>query len=579
MRRLIATCLGLMVWTTVTHAQAPATRSAAGLTDHPPQLVQLAKEWREWRSTSSAPIDDFAGRVAAQKTGVADFKKRIEALDMTGWSVHAKVDFLVVRSEMDDLDFDLRIVRQVSRNPDFYLTEAARRVSRLIGGRYQNAPGITVPYDAKRADAIIKALSQSPVIAAQAPKCLTEAVPEMAEMAIERLVDVRKNYNEFARVVGQYLPEPQKSQIGPAADAAGAAFEKLGEWLKANRPKFTAPVAVGQPAFEWYLQRVMMIPYNSEQLLMQAEMEKMRNWAFLQFELQRNQRLPALHPPATNAEYSEWKDATDALSRLWTEDHGMFTRPAKLGPMRDEDGGVWIEPFGLMGFPKEPIPAGERREFLVPPDHWFSQIYWEIGHRLDPGTNHPHSDYPGHAFEGAVSQGATCDLRKGHNMRGDAWCYMMEDAQLQMDYPFVRGPRVREWMYKLAIMRAERITVGVKFANGSMTAEEVPAHFMKNAPGMEPYVARRHELWRKFVDPAQVVTYQVGKFEYFKLLMDQMKALGDKFDLRKFNDEFLATGQIAVSLARWEITGADNEVRSLFQPRPIPVSAAPAVKK
>ena len=91
----------------------------------------------------------------------------------------------------------------------------------------------------------------------------------------------------------------------------------------------------------------------------------------------------------------------------------------------------------------------------------------------------------------------------------------MEELQLQLDYPFVRGPRVREWMYSLAIMRAERVYVAVKFADGTMSPDQVAQHYLKNVPGMEPYVAKQHEVWRKFVDPAQVLTYQVGKEEIY----------------------------------------------------------------
>ena len=62
--------------------------------------------------------------------------------------------------------------------------------------------------------------------------------------------------------------------------------------------------------------------------------------------------------------------------------------------MRNEEGGVGPD----HGFSQISGPTG-----LVGPDHGFSQIYWEIGHRLDPGTNHAHSDYPGHTFEGCPS--------------------------------------------------------------------------------------------------------------------------------------------------------------------------------
>lgn len=568
MRRLGMLCVALAL-------AAPARADQAGSSSGaptPPALLQLAREFREWRRESTNKYADLGVRVAEQKKGLAEFKRRLEALRKDDWAVPIKVDFLVVRSEMDDLDFDLSVIRQVSRNPDFYIEEAVRPVARLIGGRYQSGKNmITVPYDAKRADAIINGLNDTQAVVEQAPRQLTEAVPEMADVAIERLENVRGNYNEFARVVGQYLPEAQKPQIARAAEAAATALEKYRTWLIAERPRMKAPYAIGRRAFEWYVQRVMMMPYTSDQLLTQAEVERDRGWAFLEFERLKNKNLPAPQPAATNAQYSEWKDATDVLSRMWAEEYNLFTRP-NLGPMRDEDGGIWIEPFGLLAFPKQAHPERAKTEFLVPPDHWFSKIYWEKGHRLDPGVNHPHSDYPGHTFESAASNAAAREIRKGANGRGDAWCYYMEEAQLQLNYPFVRGPRIREWMYNLHIMRAERVYVAVKFADGSMKPADVEKHFMQNAPGMEPYVAKKHEVWRKYVDPAQVLTYQVGRAQIYELMGDRMKQLGDKFDMREFGDALLATGQIPISLARWELTGYDDEVKELWKPAPIPVS-------
>lgn len=568
MKSLVVVLIGVLSSFSIPPEQAPVTAH-----QDRPELVALAKEFRTWRAQGTGAVPNYAERTDLQKKGVADFKRRLEAINTDGWSRHDKADYLVVRSEMDDLDFDLRVIRQVSRNPDFFTTEAARRVMRNIGGRYERAPGVTVPYDAKRAAAILQALNDTSAIVSQAPACLTEAVPEMADMAVQRLTDVRKNYNEFAKVVGQYLPEPYRTQIGPAADAAGAALEKYRGWIEANRAKMKAPYAIGQKAFDWYVQRVLMFPYTSDQLLMQAEMERERNWAFLEFEVQKNRHLPPIGPASNNREFEEWKDATDVMSRVWAQDLDLFTIPPDIGKMRDEDGGIWIEPFGLMAFPKTAMdPDTFMTEFLVPPDHWFSSVYWEKGHRLDPGTNHPHSEFPGHQFEDAVSQRNTCPLRRGHNTRSDSWTNYIEEVQLQLDYPFVRGPHAREWMYGLAIMRAERVYIAVKFAAGSMTPDQVAQYMMKNVPGMEPYVAMQDEVWRKYVDPTQVLTYQVGKFEIYKFMMDEMKRLGDKFSLREFHDTLLNTGQIPVPLARWEITGQDDEVKGLWQPAPLPAT-------
>ena len=556
-----------------------ATPAAQPRDSHPAELVAIVTEFRKWRAEPTDGVPDYGARAAAQTKKVADFKTRLEALQIGAWPVHAKVDYLVLRSDIDRADFDLRIIREVTRNPDFYASQAINRVKRHIGGQRQQFEGAPVPYDAKRSEAILKALDDTAAIVAQGPKNLTEAVGAMADMAIERLENVRKHYNEFARIVAPHMTEPQRSKMGPAADAAGAALEKYREWIVANRSSMTATHVIGRQAFDWYVQRVMMMPYDSDQLLMQAEQEKNRNWAFLRLERQRNQGLPPLNPAKSMEEFAEWIDATDVLSRVWAERYQLFTRPPDVGSVRayhtpSEPGvAVYLEPFEFMSFPtRGPDGKNTKTRFVLPPDHDFSSSYfWERVQRFDPAANHPHSDYPGHFFEGIVSRRTSCELRRGHNTRGDAWTNYIEEVQLQVDYPFINGPRSRELLYIFAINRAERVYSAVKFADGSLSPKALEQHMLDTVPYMDKFVARNHEVWRKYTAPAQVLSYQVGKTEIYKLLADRMKQLGDKFNLKEFHDALLATGQIPISLARWEMTGFDDEAQRFLKPAPLPV--------
>ena len=540
----------------------------------PQDLLALAREFREWRRAPSGLAPDYGAVVATLRKDLPTFQRRLEALRRDDWPVSTKVDFLVVRSELNEIDFDLRVMRPWSRNPHYYVEEAVAAARRPVGGRYQMGPGVTVPYDVKRAEAIIAGLERAPKIVEQAKRMLTEPVGEMGDAALEVLTDIRPAFQEFGRVVSPHVPESHRARLVAAAEAAGAALAGYRDWITSNRARMTAPYAIGRPAFDWYVRHVLMLPYDGDQLLMQAQQERDRGWAFLAMERQKNRRLPALSPAPTNARYSEWKDATDVLAREWAEEHELFTRPGHVGAMRHYGDGVYIEPFGMLGFPTTTWPADQKREFLAPPDHPFNHNYWNSGHRVDPAVNHPHSDYPGHTFEGAVSQRATSEIRRGHNTRGDSWCYYMEEAQLQLDFPFVNGPRVRERMYGLHIMRAERVYSVVKFADGTLPPKALAAHFMKSVPWMEPHVAERHEVWRKFTDPGQVLTYQVGRTEVYRLLGDRMKQLGDRFDFRSFHDDLLATGQISVALARWEMTGLDDDAKKLWDLAPIPVGTA-----
>jgi hypothetical protein len=260
------------------------------------------------------------------------------------------------------------------------------------------------------------------------------------------------------------------------------------------------------------------------------------------------------------------------LSRLWAEEHDLFTRPDYLGPFRHSDvDGVYIEPFGLLGFPTKATPVGTKTEFVVPPDHWFAKVYQEFAKRFDPGVNHPHSDYPGHSFESAVSRRTTCELRRGHNTRGDAFVTYMEELQLQLDYPFVAGPRTREWIYGLSLWRVERLVLAVKLADGTMTPEQSIDYLVATVPWMDRWKAGDLEAYDPLIRPTFQLTYQLGKFAIYKLMMDRMRQLGDKFNLQEFHDALLATGQIPISLARWELTGDDSDIKHLWEPTPVPV--------
>jgi uncharacterized protein (DUF885 family) len=122
-------------------------------------------------------------------------------------------------------------------------------------------------------------------------------------------------------------------------------------------------------------------------------------------------------------------------------------------------------------------------------------------------------------------------------------------------------------------MRAERVHVAVKMADGTLTPEEVGQHMLDNVPWMEPFVAIEHEVWRKFTRPVGVVTYQVAAFQVMGLMRERMMQLGDDFDLRAFHDELMATGQIPISLARWEMTGSDDHIRHLWDTPPLASTA------
>jgi uncharacterized protein (DUF885 family) len=55
--------------------------------------------------------------------------------------------------------------------------------------------------------------------------------------------------------------------------------------------------------------------------------------------------------------------------------------------------------------------------------------------------------------------------------------------------------------------------------------------------------------------PGYGTSYVTGKYLIDELIRQRAKDLGDSFTLRRFFDEFNASGVIPVTLIEWELTG------------------------
>jgi hypothetical protein len=117
------------------------------------------------------------------------------------------------------------------------------------------------------------------------------------------------------------------------------------------------------------------------------------------------------------------------------------------------------------------------------------------------------------------------------------------------------------------VIRAERITLGLKVMEGEMSAAEAYEAFKTNvpavgaSPGIVPEIATRevYGILTRGLDHCQT-----GKLQIYKILADRKMQLKDEFDLREFNDQIIGLGSVPLALLRWEITGLDDEVKRLW---------------
>ena len=83
-------------------------------------LLTLFEDWRAF-AVPAAP-DYSADAMTAQFAELARYQQRLEAIDSSGWPVAQQADHILVKAEMNGLDFDHRIRRPWASMPAFYAT-------------------------------------------------------------------------------------------------------------------------------------------------------------------------------------------------------------------------------------------------------------------------------------------------------------------------------------------------------------------------------------------------------------------------------------------------------------------------
>ena len=319
------------------------------------ELVTLAEEFRQFRSPvfpsrksrsvrSVTGAPDYAGVVHEQQEGLPKFQTKLRAIDPQGWPVHDQIDYLLLRAEMDYVDWQHQVLRDTIINPFFYVEQAFDGVRSVIG-TYRSAA--VVPYSEEKADALIAAFARTGPIVEQAPKnlVLAEAAPEFGQRVVRELRNIRDKYRASAKLFSPHVPQNRRDRLMAAAEQAAAALETYSEWVETNLSKMKGQPHVGRENLEWYLKRIHYVPWGYDELLLMGELEESRFRMMIEIEEKKNRGLKPLTMP-TSAEWAEWFRLTYLQTKYFLKDLDLISFHPFIGEVYMEEGAVWQEPFG-----------------------------------------------------------------------------------------------------------------------------------------------------------------------------------------------------------------------------------------
>lgn len=544
---------GMFALVSACSTQSDSRSNAPGRNStHYADLLTLFHDWRAFEQPKLVDgVPDYStAAMTAQHATLADYQRRLAALDTTGWSVPQQVDYNIVRAEMNGLDFNHRVLRPWTRNPAFYVSFYPSRSD-------QPAREGTVPYGAielwqwqfplapDRAAELTARLRTIPKFLRQARTNLTGDAKDLWVYGIGSVADQSAALAALsARVAGT------NPSVDSAAREAREATDQFHAWLEQQAPSKTGPSGIGVDNYNWYLKNVQLVPYTwaDEEVLMRRELARSR--AALKLEEDRNRKLAPLEPISTAAAYTSRFNSAVTEYMTFLRDHEILTVRDYMDPALRARAGR----FRPADKPREFFDEVNYRDPIIMLTH---DYHWIDLARMDA---EPHPD--------PIRRGAL--LYNVFVTRTEGFATAMEEMMMHEGF-LDTHPRSNELIYVLVAERAARALSDLRLQSNEFTMEQAkqfasdrtPRGWLRMDGGT---VAGEQHLYLQ--QPAYGTSYIIGKIQFDQLLDERAQQLGDAYSTKRFMDEFNAAGLIPMSLIRWELTGNSDEIVAMTRPDP-----------
>ncbi len=211
-------------------------------------LVTFFHEWRDFeRPAFAGGVPDYTPEAMARQQGeLRAWKDRLWAFDVEEWSVEERIDWHLVRAEMNGLDFDHKIRRPWARDPAFYVmmypaqSDVPAHEGPVIHGWID-----TWTYDHPLSDADAAELAER---FGAIPAVLDQARDNLAGSNARDLWEagIRSFRGQAAdlRAYGQRV-DGTSADLDRALAAAARASDDFADWIEAELPGKTGPSGVG----------------------------------------------------------------------------------------------------------------------------------------------------------------------------------------------------------------------------------------------------------------------------------------------------------------------------------------------
>ena len=537
-------------------------------------LHKLAEDYYAWRNenypvgssdsglhTWDPKLTDYSpAKIAERAQHVHALLERVRALKtdnpeiigaretFRSWSKDDRIDAILFRSQLEQVDFGNRVLKSDRTNPQVYVGECVSSIFSLLKKEYDTPRNRAVSATAR--------LKQMPALLKQGLSNLQSPVKLYAQLAIQSARSVDSLFTGSLMTLDAGLAPAEHDELVKSRDAAIAALHNYADELEKRLPKMVDFSPMGETNYNYYLKHVLLLPLDAREVEMIGRVELARYRALES--LLPDPKLADPDPsrsaniPPDQASFLKAYESREQEMINFLKEHSLVTIPDYLGPFQIRQLPEAFKPTSPGGFMNPPgvydkDPSGF---FFIPTYDPKSKNFYIRAAIEDPRPILGHEGIPGHFMQLSIANHLKDEIRRQHgdNVFVEGWALYGEEMLMRTGlYP--NNSATYGQVLRLARYRSARIGVDVNLHTGRWSFEQAIKYFME-AGGLDREAAEG-EAAGAASDPTQKISYIIGKWQIMNLLGRYKDRQGDNFRIGQFHDDLIKSGSLPVSIVEW----------------------------
>jgi len=554
------TLIGLLIICAVMTSQLA---TANGQTPNTPaDLRKLADDYYNWRNqnypvfssdqglhTWDKQLTDYSlSAILARRLKIKEFLGKVRPMQTENWSKDDRIDWLLFRSQLENIEFFTRVMNFEETDPQTYVNECSNGIFSLLKKEYDTPRNRALSATAR--------LKQMPFVIEQGKRALTKPVRLYAELAIDSARSIDSLFNNSLMTLAKDLSQAEKADLVKARDEALQAIHGFADWLEKRLPGMVAFRPMGEENYNYLLKNIYLLPLDSTQVEMlgQAELARYRALESLLPDPSLADPNPARSKniPADQEAFLRAYESRQAEMIEFMKTHRLVTIPPHIGRFEIRQLPEAFKPTSPGGFMNPPGVYDKDNSgfYFIPTYNPASKNFYIRAAIEDPRPILGHEGIPGHFLQLSIANNLKNEIRRqnGDGIFIEGWALYGEEMLMRTGLYPNNSPGQGQ-ILRLSRYRAARIGVDVNLHTGRWTFDQAVNYFME-AGGLDREAATG-EAAGAAANPTQKITYMVGKWQIMRLLGKYRDKQGENFRLGQFHDDLIKNGSLPFSIIEW----------------------------